>query len=259
MERPGKSLSSFIISLLFASSLLTLSLMLPSRAEAEGSEIPSGGIPGSGVVEKQYSIDGYFLNEYRYRGTQVSGESLGDQDITAELRFDVTMPEKNRFEFHFFGTANGDLDGERENQNFYPLEDITDTSSSWVYATLYEAHFDINYALPFIRQLRIGRQAGTRSVQMYFDGVASDFDVAERLSLTVYGGVAVHFFEIDSSWGSDALAGIGADYYPFDATTVQRGLSLYTGQQDRLSGNGPERPHRLLQGLAAFAPLPRKP
>ena len=144
MEKPGKSSSSFIISSLLASSLLAISLFWSSPVRSEGNELNSGGVQVSGIEEKQYSIDGYFVSEYRYRGTQVSGESLGDQDITGELRFDVTMPEKNRFEFHFFGTANGDLDGGRENQNFYPLEDITDTSSSWVYATLYEAHFDIN-------------------------------------------------------------------------------------------------------------------
>ena len=244
MDRPRRNASSFTIVLLCVFSLLTISILSPSRVRAADGEVSSEGTPGPGITGKQFSIDGYFLNEYRYRATQVSGEHLSDQDIAAELRFDVTMPERNRFEFHFFGTANGDLDGKREQTSFYPLEDVTDTTSSWLFASLYEAHLDVNYLLPYLRQLRIGRQAGTRSEQIFFDGVASDFDVAQKLRMTVYGGVAVHFFEIDSPWGSDMLAGIGADYFPFDATAVNMDY-LYT-RDNRTDYLGTDRKDHLL-------------
>ena len=44
--------------------------------------------------------------------------------------------------------------------------------------------------------------------------------MGRRLNLTVYGGAAAHFYEINDSWGSDFLHGAGIDYSPFNSTML---------------------------------------
>jgi hypothetical protein len=63
----------------------------------------------------------------------------------------------------------------------------------------------------------MGRQSGTRDEPVIFDGISADLG-GEKLNITLYGGAAIHFFEIDRQWGDDTLEGAGIDYRPFPAT-----------------------------------------
>ncbi len=169
---------------------------------------------------KIYSLKGYISTKYVFRTTRISGERISDQDFYEQMRFDLTMPEEERYEFHFFGTAREDVDGDQDRKTYFPFEDIGNMqdSSSTVY--LYEAHFDMNHLIPYLTQLRVGRQASTRDEPFFFDGFAADIEASWKLNLTVYGGVAAHFYEIDHDWGTDTLSGIGIDYSPLDITSL---------------------------------------
>ena len=143
-----------------------------------------------------------------------------DQDVFGELRLDVTMPKENRYEFHFFGTARNDFSGTRNQTTFDPLKDIGDTYQASYHGYLYEAHLDINNPFPYFTQIRMGRQAGTRDEQVFFDGIAADIKASSALNLTLYGGAAVHLYEIGYHWGDDTLAGAGLDYALGTSTRV---------------------------------------
>jgi hypothetical protein len=50
-----------------------------------------------------------------------------------------------------------------------------------------------------------------------FDGVAMDLG-SEKVNLTLYGGAAMHFYEVGRHWGKDTLEGAGIDYLPLPST-----------------------------------------
>jgi hypothetical protein len=177
-------------------------------------------VSGQKAPDSLFNITGYLSGKYIYRTAATPDERFSDQDIFGELRLDAVMPKENRYEFHFFGTARDDLSNNRNQQTFYPLEDIGDTYTSRAHGYLYEAHFDINDLFPRFTQVRLGRQAGTRDEQVFFDGIAADIGAAPGLNLTLYGGAAVHFYEIANHWGDDTLAGAGLDYAPGSRTRV---------------------------------------
>jgi hypothetical protein len=196
-----------------------LSVLFPFHLRADTT--PSG---GSGSEQKAsdrlLNVTGYLSGRYVSRTASTPDGRVTDQDVFGELRLDVTMPKENRYEFHFFGTARADLDNNRDQKTFYPFEDIGDTYRSAYHGYLYEAHFDINDPFPYFTQIRMGRQAGTRDEQVFFDGIAADLKAAATLNLTLYGGAAVHLYEIDNHWGDDTLAGAGLDYSPGSSTRV---------------------------------------
>ncbi len=166
------------------------------------------------------NITGYLSGKYVYRSAYNSETQWRDQDVFGELRLDVTMPKENRYEFHFFGTARNDFSGNRNQTTFDPLKDIGDTYKASYHGYLYEAHFDINNLFPHLTQIRLGRQSGTRDEQVFFDGIAADINASSALNLTLYGGVAVHLFEIGNHWGDDTLGGAGLDYALGTSTRV---------------------------------------
>jgi hypothetical protein len=167
-------------------------------------------------------MTGYLSGKYIRRTARTPDQRFRDEDLFSELRVDMTAPAASRYEFHFFGTARQDLDGGGDVPGFDPFEDIGNTRRSDFAGYLYEAHADVNNLSSRISQVRIGRQAGTREEAVFFDGIAVDFSPAKRLNMTVYGGAAVHFYELGADYGSDTLAGAGVDYSPAAAT----GLSL---------------------------------
>ncbi|HAK60033.1 MAG TPA: hypothetical protein DCO77_06560 [Nitrospiraceae bacterium] len=189
-------------------------------------------------------LTGTFSTHYRYRTTRLSGDQVNDHDLLEQLRIDYATPRESTYEIHFLATSAQDLDGDQDHRDFFPFEDISDARDTWWSGYLYEAHVDMNYLLPALTQLRIGRQSGTRDEPVFFDGIAADMAVTRRLNLTVYGGTAVHFHELDDDWGSDTLAGAGLDYFPFRKTRLsvdylyardKRESALATDQEDDLT------------------------
>jgi hypothetical protein len=156
---------------------------------------------------------------------------------------DVTAPRSGRYEFHFFGAVRNDLDGNESVAAFDPLEDIGNTVNSRSFGNVYEAHLDINDPVNRVTQVRLGRQAGTRDEAVFFDGLAVDLRPAQNVNISLYGGAAVHFYEIDSGQGTDMLGGAGIDYAPWAWTGVsidylsvsdKRNYLLFTDQTDSL-------------------------
>ena len=195
-------------------------------------------------ADTAFTVRGSFSTKYVYRSVEFSGAQVNDRDLLEQLRLDVIAPKKKDYEFHFLGVARESLRNDQSQSGFSPFEDISDTYTSKVIGFIYDAHLDINDLLPYLPQVRIGRQAGTRDEPVFFDGIAADVAVDQRLNLTVYGGAAVHFYELNNTWGSDTLAGAGIDYSPFNSTMLsldyldahdERDPFLGTGRGDRQS------------------------
>lgn len=68
----------------------------------------------------------------------------------------------------------------------------------------------------------MGRQAGTRDEQVTFDGIAMDIRPVSSMNVTLYGGAAIHMYEIGRTETDDTVAGAGLDVYP----TASTGISL---------------------------------
>lgn len=173
------------------------------------------------ATDPSYTVSGYASARYVFRTAKTDEQRFKDQDVFGDLRFDVTSPKERSVEFHFFGAARSDLDGGQNTAAFHPFEDAADARRSRAGGYVYEAHLDLNDPFSKVTRLRIGRQAGSRDEPVFFDGLAADLG-GDKLNLTLYGGAAVHFYEIDSSWGDDLLGGAGLDLRP----TTLTGLSL---------------------------------
>ena len=163
------------------------------------------------------SMSGYLSLRYRYRTAILSDTRTSDQDAFTDLRFDVTRPKDNRYEFHFLGSVRSDLDGGQDGTGFSPLHDIGDSYGKPTIANLYEANVVLNGPVRHLARVRIGRQSGTRDEPVVFDGVAMDMG-SETVNVTLYGGAAMHFFEVDRHWGKDTVEGAGVDYTPRPGT-----------------------------------------
>ncbi len=199
-----------------AAALIAVAILTPGYLHA------STGAQSAGADQKDpgsISATGYFSARYVYRTSKLPDEKVSDQDIFGELRIDMTTPKTNKYEFHFFGTVRDDLSRNNNRTGFYPFEDIGDTYQSSAHGYLFEAHLDVNNLLPYFSQVRMGRQSGTRDEPVFFDGVAADIG-GSKLNLTLYGGAAVHFYEVDYRWGNDTLGGAGLDYAPFSSTKL---------------------------------------
>ncbi len=171
-------------------------------------------------TQTTFTVRGSFSMRYVFRTAEYSGLEATDRDLFEQLRFDVTSPQNKKYEFHFLGTARERIGDNQTQTGFFPFEDIGDTYNSKTIGFVYDAHLAINDPLSYLTQVRIGRQAGTRDEPVFFDGIAADFAVSRKLNLTAYGGVAVHFYEINYDWGSDFLSGAGIDYFPYSGTML---------------------------------------
>lgn len=199
--------------------LFSLSVLFPFHLRAD-TTYSSGAVSEQQSSNSLFKVTGYLSARYIYRSAYTSDNQWRDQDIFGELRLDVVMPKENRYEFHFFGTARDDFSNNRNQTTFDPLKDIGDTYQASYHGYLYEAHFDINNPFPYCTQIRMGRQAGTRDEQVFFDGIAADVRAASSLNLTLYGGAAVHLYEVNNHWGDDSVAGAGLDYALGSSTRV---------------------------------------
>ncbi len=205
-------------------------LLLHSSVEAAGSSVQK--IPDA---DDPLQFQGYISGRYISRSSHIADETVRDEDAFSELRLDMSRPKTNSYELHLFGTLRYDILGDRNGKSFYPYEDIGNTSRHRTMGQLYEAHLALNKPFAGATQIRIGRQDGLRDEPVFFDGIAADFAVAQKLAMTVYGGASVHFFELDNRWGDDRLAGIGMDLFPLSGV----GINLdYLYVDDKLTPSG---------------------
>ncbi len=172
---------------------------------------------GQKVSADPFIIQGYVAGKYVSRTSRIPDEKIRDEDVFGELRLDIANQKPNGTEFHFFGTLRDDLSNNHDRKSFSVYQDIGNTYNSSARGYLYEAHLDLNSRSS---QIRIGRQDGLRDEPIFFDGIAADIDVSQKINLSLYGGAAVHFYEIDTRWGVDRLGGLGLDYFPWTGTWV---------------------------------------
>ena len=187
--------------------------------KAEGSESVNNKESVKTLPEREsFVLDGFFSTKYVEKNIQMDGDTTKDSDIYGYLRIDLLMTEEKDYEFHFFGTARRDLEGDSNQKNFKPTEDIGNTNNSSDSSNIYDAHLAINNPLSFITQIRLGRQVGVRDEPIFFDGLAIDLKLFSNLKIFLYGGLAVHFYEMDD--GTDIIGGMGIDYRMFRSTKI---------------------------------------
>ncbi len=174
--------------------------------------------PAGGKV--LWKLAGAVSNRYVFRAASTKGTIFTDNDMFQTLNIDITTPRKDNFGVHFLTTCREDLDGGTDRTNFYPLEDIGDTGPQAIIGKIYEANIDYNYIYPFLPKLIFGRQSGTRSEPVFFDGVSACIDFFRYVIATLYGGAAVRFYETGWTWGSDVLGGIGIDILPYRSAKI---------------------------------------
>jgi hypothetical protein len=212
--------------------IVFLLFISPAHLFAADAGVSGDIVSAPSVSTSPFGIQGYLSGKFVSRTARFSGEKIHDDDIFSDLRLDVSRPTDSPYEFHFFGTLRDDLSSDRNRTTFSPFEDIGDTYGSAVHGYLYEAHLDLNRPFAKVSQIRIGRQDGTRGEPIFFDGLAADIGLAPHLAATVFGGVAVHFYELDSHWGDDGLGGLGIDYFPLVGTLVNMDYLYVTDKRE---------------------------
>ncbi len=165
--------------------------------------------------KKFWNLEGSVSNRYVFRSAQTQDTYFTDNDLFQTLSLDMTTHWENNIGIHLLTTAREDLDGGRNRTNFYPLEDIGDTGPENSIGKVYQANVDFNYLYPFLPKLIFGRQSGTRSEPLFFDGVSANIYFSRYIRATLYGGAAVQFYETDWKWGNDTVDGIGIDVLPY--------------------------------------------
>jgi hypothetical protein len=190
-------------------------LCLPTPVIAADEDTSSGKTSGQQDLIDPFRVQGYLSGKYVSRTSRVPDEKIRDEDLFGELRLDIARPGSSGPEFHFFGTMRDDLSNIGERKYYSVYEDIGNTYSSRTHGYLYEAHLDLNQPFSWLAQIRIGRQDSIRDEPVFFDGIAADIKVSQKVALSLYGGASVHFYEIDTRWGVDRLGGLGLDYLPW--------------------------------------------
>ena len=182
-----------------------------------------------------FRVQGYFSGKYVSRTSRLSDEKIRDEDVFGELRLDIARQESSGPEFHFFGTVRDNLSNIGDRNSYSVFEDIGNTYDTSAHGYLYEAHLDLNRPFSNFSQIRIGRQDSVRDEPVFFDGIAADVKVSQKVNLSLYGGAAIHFFEIDNRWGDDWLGGLGLDYLPRAGTWLNMDY-LYVDDTRNLYG-----------------------
>jgi len=191
-------------------------VLVPAGLAAADVSSSSAPLPATGQTDgPATSVNGYFSTRYVYRMATSPDGRVSDKDVFADLRIDVARPKDDRYEFHFLGSVRSDLDGNQDPSLFSPFEGVADTYGARTTGIIYEAYYTaLNGGNAFpATKARIGRQSGARDEPMVFDGIAVDAGW-EKWDLTLYGGPAVHYYEVNKHWGDDIVAGVGIDYRP---------------------------------------------
>ena len=206
------------------------------------------------------TVDGSLSLRYTFRTAELAtDERIQDQDVFTDLRLDVTRSNSRPYEFHFLGSLRSDLDGDHNVKTFFPFEDINNTHKGRTTGTVYEAYAVLKNDTRPDTRARVGRQAGTRDEAVYFDGIAADIGMAGgRANLTLYGGIAVSFYEVDGHWGDDTLEGVGIDFRPLASTGISADYLVVRDRPGELPAAGLE--HDRMTALKIwhrFAPASR--
>jgi len=186
-----------------------------------------------------YQVNGSFSTKYISRSTDDPAAQYADRDVFADLRLDVKRPTSGSPEFHFLGASRSDLDGNQTVAFYSPFEDINNTHDRRTTSTVYEAYVLLSDQVRPDTSMRIGRQAGNRDEQVFFDGIAADMDLAgEKVNLSLYLGTAAHFSEVNGHYGTDRVQGAGIDLKPLPGTGMSADIMVVDDEQELPADNG---------------------
>jgi hypothetical protein len=157
---------------------------------------------------------------YRFQAAVGDFPTAFGNDLSQGLHLDVSFSSSDLLSAHLSADAREVLGPTQYSTTFSPLLGLSNAWATPVSGDLYEAYLDLKRSLPWLPLVRFGRQAAARDEPFFFDGVTVQLDLGSLFALTTYGGVAVHFYELDYAWGSDLLAGAGLDFYPWPATRL---------------------------------------
>ncbi|NOY08309.1 MAG: hypothetical protein GXP33_05670 [Spirochaetes bacterium] len=208
-------------------------ILIFQPSELSGLAIENEALPLSANGKSFWKLEGEVSNRYVFRTAHTQDTIFTDNDLFQTLHFDMTTPQKDNFGVHLLATCREDLDGGTNRTNFYPLEDIGDTGPINIIGKIYEANIDYDYLYPFLPKLIFGRQSGTRSEPVFFDGISASIDFFRYVIATLYGGAAVQFYETGWTWGKDVLGGIGIDILPYRSAKISLDY-LFVENQSKL-------------------------
>lgn len=180
---------------------------VPEGMAADTPESAAGADTGATAGDAGFPVHGRVRLRSRSRWTPDDN----DHDVYASTAIDFGDPERNGVTGHLDAYLAWDIDDSVEG----PFFDLTDTYDGGVDTRLYEAYVDLHGASGF-ELLRFGRQQmWDTPVFVRFDGVALETAAwsDSEVSLGLYGGIPVHFFE--SSPSGDVVAGAYADTRPW--------------------------------------------
>lgn len=213
-----KIMHSNLIHFIYIFFIIVITVFQPS--ELSGLSIENEALPLYENRKSFWNLEGEVSNRYVFRAAHTQDTLFTDNDMFQTLHFDMTTPQKDNFGVHLLTTCREDLDGGTNRINFYPLEDIGDTGPIYIIGKVYEANINYDYIFPFLPKLVFGRQTGTRSEPVFFDGISANIDFFQYVRATLYGGAAIQFYETGWTWGSDVLGGIGIDVLPNRNTKI---------------------------------------
>jgi len=167
-------------------------------------------------AQLKYPVNGFVSSDYRWR--QTDDDDYGDatdQDLYGYLSLDFGDPQISPVSGYIFGRLSYDLDGEQDQDEFYPFAEITDSYDN-PNERLYIAYIDLN-KIPYLEKISLGRQfIYDTPVWLYLDGVrveSKEFTQVFSLKLGGYGGVPAHLYESDQD--GNAMYGAFIQFKPW--------------------------------------------
>lgn len=163
--------------------------------------------------EKESDSEGWILEGYARLGHRLrftrrySDATEEDQDARGILSLSLSDREKKpRFSLNLLGSFNLDTDGSPHGGSG-PYRDVCDSYSGNFNAQIYSAYAEYRQEKC---KLFVGRQAIYRGESLDFDGLRAECRLAQKLNVSVYGGIPSNFWE--SSHEGDHFAGGGLEF-----------------------------------------------
>ena len=141
------------------------------------------------------NIHGQYRLLFRSRWTS----SDFDSDVFNFLTATAGNPDKDRYSAAASGRFQSDLDGNTSSEGFSTFDSVSDSYKKAATAQLHYAYLDITNPWPGVRA-RAGRQILDELPEaLPIDGGRFLFEPSEKVSVGVFGGLPVNYFESSTS------------------------------------------------------------